>query len=446
MKRILAFLLAALALAPLCSCRGAETTPDDPGQADLNTQSAAETPGEPSEPAGRSYCFDCRANSITETDEAIFFNLGNLLYFTDNEYKDWMPLCPRPDCSHDSVDCDAFFKDCAGPFVYDRYLYYVENTGLSRGSNSISSVSVNHKFYRAELWRMRLDGTAHEKVCELPVPELESFEPIHNSWIINKHNKYLIVSYTGYKNEQHIIKERACYVFDLDTLEAHAFTGDALPNNDGFGLLQGEGNELYIETVYYPANKPSPELADRIYAIYRLDCSTGELCKLGDLAKYANFLMEGSYCIKDGEMTYTVWDGGDNIEFWTMSFETGENTLISSENRYSLKYFNYDWSDDMWFRSYRMFGDKAEETEPEWGVYFYDSNFELVDRALFSDLPEDEREQAARITYQFQSERYIWGVMLDEDNNLVYGKSLPEWYIDKADIGTGNLKWRKWEP
>ena len=67
------------------------------------------------------------SNSILETDNSVYYLYENMIYFSDKDYKDWLPLCVKPNCSHSDKDCDAYIDGAeSGIWIYDQYIYYVD--------------------------------------------------------------------------------------------------------------------------------------------------------------------------------------------------------------------------------------------------------------------------------------------------------------------------------
>ncbi|MBQ7063963.1 MAG: hypothetical protein IJM90_03635 [Firmicutes bacterium] len=61
-------------------------------------------------------------------------------------------LCNKPECTHDSDQCNAYLGFCLkGIHVYDGFIYWIK---IDRGPS---------------LWRMKLDGSEHEKVLSLDI-------------------------------------------------------------------------------------------------------------------------------------------------------------------------------------------------------------------------------------------------------------------------------------
>ena len=312
------------------------------------------------------------------------------------------------------------------------------------------------QYTEAKLCRMRLDGTAHEVVCALPIPEAQAFTAFDNGWTLEWQGKYLVVGYTAYKDNRHEKKEYYGYVTDLDSLESTpiAYTDFSYEPDGLFAAVYGEGDLLYGIHAHFPGEvTEETQLSDRIFTFERLNCATGEMTELGTLSTY-NYWFEGSNSFVDGKFTYMVWEGGSVIEHWQLDTETGETVVVSSLDRSEPRPYYYDWTNRLWVTSFRMFGDDYLFTEPNWGVYVYDGEMKLINKTLFSDMDEKDYDDICQIVITCQSEDYIFGqgpiTEIDEygDVHTYYpmGGTVPAWYLLKSELAEGRPVWRKWQP
>ena len=461
-KKLSLILLAVLMLLPLgCGKEQGEALPDatqgashegaaatDAGGKETEAPAATEAGG-PEENILRDYRYGC----LVETNTMLFKRSDNILYFTDKEYKDWMPLCPKPDCNHNNENCDAWFGGDAGVWPYGNYLYYVQDTMCTDEGGKGYEV---RRYTEAKLCRMRFDGTAHEVVCALPIPEAQAFTAYENGWAILWQGKYMIVGYTAYKDGNHETKENYNYVMDLDSLKTVPITYiDFSYEPEGvFAPLYGEGDLLYGIHAHFPGEiTEETQLSDRIFTYERLDCATGEMAELGNMSTYINW-GEGSIGFADGKLTYLVWEGGSVIELWQLDTETGETDVVySSERDVPLPYY-YDWTNGLWVQTFRIYGDEYKYTEPDWGVYVYDGGFELINKMLFTEMDEKDYDDICQIMITCQSEDYIFGqgpiTEIDEYGEKhtyhVLGGTVPAWYLLKSELAEGRPVWRKWQP
>ena len=179
MKRTIVFMLALSVLLTAAACRPAgDSVKETPAPTEaVQTACTAEPTAAETETPNKNdisvmdfdsaYC-NSGIQQIIAANNSIYFTCEKydeklhttyaIVYFSDKEYKEWMPLCSRPDCMHNNKDCNAVLEDCASlkMWLYGDHIYYMLNEGESAAMVP-------------ELWRMKLDGTDHER---LKVPKL----------------------------------------------------------------------------------------------------------------------------------------------------------------------------------------------------------------------------------------------------------------------------------
>ena len=402
----------------------------------LSLFGCAKTGGQDEQPAeeAKNYCFDFQirtsaslgGNYIIETDEAVYFLLDGFMYFGDKAGKGFMPLCARPDCLHKDADCSAYI-DAVAFTVYGSYIYYLD------GQEASDKLRLDNETYDPSLWRMRLDGTAHEKVLQLPVPE-KTFMPSNIGWFFAFTNKYLL-----YSCSQANDRDRAFDLFslDLDTLEQKPVTAQWADFDLAWpALAAGRDETLYCSIV-----DDTNYLTDgtRIRYLCGLDCSTGELLKIGEIPDDV-FFSEFCFYLDDDALYYTCWQPGDaERRIFRCGLDDGESDFIAGSGPYSEGIWNqFDWQNGMLFKDYRGESDSLQK-----GFYYVDLDFEIADFHQYTDR---ELAEFGKIKCFFQTENYLFGIGPDKLNTYSAQNGVPEWYINKADIGTGNLTWKRWTP
>ena len=91
----------------------------------------------------------------TDTGYYLYQMAGGKIFYSDKEEIAWVPLCGRPECSHTSGDCNAWIGNIPnGISIYKDYIYYWKE----KDNGEIGT----------EIWRLKLDGSGHEKYKELP--------------------------------------------------------------------------------------------------------------------------------------------------------------------------------------------------------------------------------------------------------------------------------------
>ena len=131
-----------LALALLAGCTG----PVSPATVPEGTAPPEDTgPIPPLRTGLQRQGLSTRDHNLECTEDGIYavhnFDDSFLLY-ADHGSDTFVKLCGRPDCAHTGADCNAHFYSCSNICYYDGYLYAVEDAGG-----------------RARLYRLNLDGT-----------------------------------------------------------------------------------------------------------------------------------------------------------------------------------------------------------------------------------------------------------------------------------------------
>jgi hypothetical protein len=429
-KKAAAFLLCMAALF-FCGCEGKPTA-----STSVETGAATNAPR----------CYDFHygtllsigsGNNILETEDAVYYLFQDHIYYSDKTYKEFLPLCGKPDCNHKNADCDALICTKSGIWIYDGYLFYVDAVPEDD----------EHEVYVTEpaLWRMRLDGSQHEKVMQLPIQDF-GFTPLRNSWSYVFTNKYLYVACSAYQTdsvgpEASNGAARCSYVIQLDSFEVSIIPSDNAPAPQSFvGLpLAGRGSLLY--SVRSHEDDPETGLLD--LAVFDLDTLEGR--SIGTLAKNFYYL-EGGFLLQDHAFEYICFDAQNmRMSLYRMDLETGENELLREGGPSEVKWNTMDWANRYLFAHRRSnLLDRSE-----WGFYVFDSDLNEVDVLSYADAPEE----IAKIRVFLQTDSYIFAApeaSMDPEHPEVVGIyaafTIPTWYIDKAEIGTGTLAWHRWAP
>ena len=410
--------------------------------------------GKAPEGGGKEYCFDYRiramatggSNSVMETEDSVYFLLNGMIYMSDKEYKDFMPLCVRPDCMHDDINCNAY-SDAVNMTVYGSCIYYVDGfyaRNLFKDGKYIeylaeysyedieAGLHAPEDFVYPALWRMQLDGTAHEKLLDLPVPETD-FIPDVNGWPVFFTDKYLVFACSQTDGLGHSAFD--LFVLDLDTLEYRPVSAEA----EEFGLsgispMAGKGDKLCcysIDTDAYAAD------GTRIVYACELDCTEAVLKRLG-VMEAENIYPEFNYYIEDNALYYIGHTGGEDarIQLYKFDLESGEAELQLSTRPTEMTWCEFDWQNGLLFTDQRR-----QDAVNERGIYFCSLEGETLDKHIYTDA---ELNEIKKIMMFFQTESYIFGTGPDKNGAYNSQNAVPDWYIDKADIGTGDLMWKRW--
>ena len=504
LRRIAALLLLAATMLIGCSCSdngGGEPAPSAEAASTAtaeytpqaeNTAEASGQPGAPSETAPAAtrdenriyspddYCIDYRSftvgegghSTLAECEDSIFMLCKGFLYFTDKEYKDWMPLCPRPDCKHDSEDCNAFLGAAALQYR-NGYIYYVDNCVWD----------IDDELYHVHhpcLCRMRTDGTQHERLFEIPYPEFDDkdFNTMNDSWACFATNKYFVFKLTLFEYDEYGDPsfEKHMFSLDIDTYNiTQLFTDmpDRAKAASAFLILEGRDNLIYGQENYAASGGKN--------VIVEVDLESGKTRELCRFEPYIRYLEKVS-SISDKALYFIDFDfDTDEETLYRLDLETCELTTEYVDSASQSKWTQFDAYSGYYYRAGGTF-----LPEEERGTYICDMNFNVIEFLPYDEYPQEYFEEyedfiaecrklhpdlefAGEMHYlisiSFVTRDYIFGTAtelelvsyekLNDDQQVethyairAWGapSSIPMWYLDKKDIGTGNLQWKKWAP
>ena len=405
----------------------------------VTTEAPTEAPYE-----GKSYVYDYRPttlaggafgfnNNIVETDDSVFLICNGYLYFSDREYHDFMPLCPRPDCMHNDDDCDARLDTKNGIWLYGNYIWYVTNErGILDDAN------------KDPLWlcRTRIDGTKHERVLCFYEGDYD-FTVQVNSWIYFYSNRYLYASHSARARlepgAQEARAEIELYIIDLETLEMRT----AKSNELGFSsVVWGDGDLVYgigTEDVEDPDYDGEQTLATGYRKTLLVhDLKNDELKRIGFLDGRGFLDMYSGCCgLYGSEFRYLRWDrDADTNNLWAMDIETGECRLVLSKPVSEFRALVYDWTNNVYFASSKRPGEE--------GFYAYSLDGTELVSIPYDGMPRDFLEGQV----MFQTDSYIFLCPKPEADSDGFSVTytIPTWYLDKRELGTEGFGWKRWEP
>ena len=439
MKRLLLLALCALMLLPLgCGKSDPAITPDGTASPALNTEMAP-TAAATEEPSGKGYCFDYRYNAIgsfgmdtyiLETEDTVYYLCNNVLYFSDKDYKEFMPLCPRPDCDHKSHDCDAYIDPIGGFWIYDKYIYYASYGLNGRDPNEVRVKS-------ASLWRLRLDGTQHEEVLKFEPLDV-GFSPQRTNWQFSFRSNCVEVTYSAYRDASRVDHSTAWGTVYLDDIKLPEYDRieKAMTASDVGSLL---GPWLHEDNGLVYMLNTAADINDVSKLNYRLtsqDTDTGECEVLADLTDMPDYL-DGAFMVYDGAFYYiSVNDGINRLHKVDPRPGAGADEVIAEGEYKDLKIAYFDWRYGTLIARYKdPEGDPAES-----GFFAYDTDLNLLGHFTYDGLPEELMD----LSIFLQTENYLFAS--DGSQGISCASVIPTWYIDKSEIGTGDLAWHRWAP
>ena len=345
---------------------------------------------------------------IFETDDAFYCvtdfkypdgSISSIVYFSDKEHREWLPLCGRPDCMHDSENCNAVTEGSVNMkiWLYGRHIYYIVGA-LGSGIPS--------------LWRMKLDGSEHEKLLTLSAPELDDLSQYTWNWYF--HAGYVFVEFITFQSKDPE-EERDVYryVVDLgaDATEQKPFGGVF---HDRLYIWVGDGDTLY-------AMGAEPDTLNKVFKISIPSQTIEELCTLPETPSRCWQLENGRLIIAGGS---------DAPSIYSVDIESGEyETIFTAEPNTQIWRFMYKG-------------------------YVFGSGVKIDGGILGTHICADSGNEVASIPYEAYDADidivavlgdHVFGFDISDDFDRVF-YAPPDMYLDIRDIGTDNLMWRKWEP
>ena len=302
-------------------------------------------------------------------------------------------LCGRPDCPHNTTDCNAFVDGAQYIHFYNGYLYII-------ASGAVLTEDGKEIYWNSKLIRMDPDGT----------------------------NRVELFDFTAFVREQgadfaqcYFAEDYCC--FDAFTWETDPDTPDTT-NWEATYLYRLDGSMEEPQQDLTPGVVPLYNCGDILLAQeYKgekstycdLDLSTGNKTYLMDYpGTPAYCTAEAGYYFLDGKLhRFTYATGQDEILLETQL--TGDYDLLCFPDCFVLADGEFN------------------NENPDLNLYIYNWDYELVDTVKI-DYPCDVFSVSKLIMSENPRQ-----IILSGGNS----PELPTYYIDKAELGTGNVKLHK---
>ena len=313
---------------------------------------------------------------------------ARFLFFSPHDSNQVIKLCGRPDCKHDSVECNAcFYGAYSGVHYYNGYLYI-----------AIQPLEGKYMF---ELYRLNLDGSNRVKVGSFG--DWSQYSGSFALQIIDG-----VVTYTLSRIDQEngeTVYDRFYYALDGSMSKpAKAKQHYAHINQELMDVLMGETDEGYVQHIYS--------------ADFRKD----EWTFVFDASQYSNgyWGKEAGYVLLDGAITRVHYsDGCEEV-----LFQTG------LEGEYHTRFFP-----DCIVLTQTV--DAAGNVPKIPLVYFYSWEGESL-----GELTID-------FDYDYPTPAALMGGGESKDRIYIVSSwranGLPQYYIDKSEFGTGQITLHKLE-
>ena len=307
-------------------------------------------------------------------------------------------LCGRPDCPHDTTDCNAFVEDGEFLSFYDGYLYIFS-------CPSVSSDNGRTWEYQCKLFRMDPDGFNRTEVYDFSAFAKEQGTDLVKCEIVSE--GYCIVSTNNY-----VLDDRNQTTSETQDYYAYRLDGSMeQPQkiNPGGWNLYNCGDVLL---TWDPVAAQGGEYG----SYYDYDIATDTLTFLTDHPGTAGYYDEtAGYYFKDGCLH-------------RLSYATGTDEVLLKTDltgKYNVSFFP---------DCFVLTDGEIDSEKPDMNLYIYNWAFELVDTLKY-DFPCD----------VFMVSDLILG---ENPRHIILSNGattpLPAYYIDKAELGTGDAQIHKY--
>jgi hypothetical protein len=333
-----------------------------------------------------SYKQGLTTGKFLETPYGTYISSGDgYLYYSEKGNTKYIKLCNKPDCTHSSEDCNAYIKRSIIGY-YDDKIYYVVWNNLNC---------------------MDMDGSNHKRVKTLYEGYDNNFGYFHNGYYYYVITKAGTIYLLG-NDDNNLYRVKV----DDDSKPEIILTNDAILKLDMFTIV---GDNIYINEHHLNASN------DMTISLYSYSLISKTWSKLTD-----NWKGAGSSYIDDN-MGYCYLK---NIGLYEYDLSTNEMNLVKPLE------FENGGRCSVFFRPDYIYLIHYNSESPDYLnqiLYIYDREYNLIDSVKFDKV------------YEQSS---IGGFVLDVDNYIIFTSNFnekPDYYIDKSEIGTGNLMFHKIE-
>lgn len=243
---------------------------------------------------------------------------GQYLYYYDAETAQALPLCGKPECTHDIADCGAFIDNVA--------------VGLGSTEDAIYWIEPGDNLEYYMLYRENPDGTKRKALRRLERIN-EDVLPIGMT-LYDSENMYTCGNKRGVSDGQEVIAT-ALYVYPKEKGEKRVLFEEQVAAAPAIQIFR---NKLYLSLVKQEVTEENGEirLSSR-FELRRYDLKSWEeeILFQGDL----DFVPFGFYVLEDRILLTTVSSGNN----WVYSFHMENRTIdpafcFSEEDEYEVLY------------------------------------------------------------------------------------------------------------
>lgn len=300
MKRTIVLLLALMMLLPLAACSEGEGTGGE-AEREIDTN--------------RSFMQNNTMVYSTETEDTIYFAgyTDSYIKYVDKQTGAGGVLCGKPECQHNSSDCNAYMLQGWCFFNDGQRLYWLE--------------SVDDASYATALYSAALDGTDRKMETGLP-RGLLSGSTSYQNYILK--DGYLYLGCVLGEIEDGVqIKYNYMVAFPMDDEEKpYVILKEKTEASQFYSVpVHAYGDSLYFMTSNLDGTW---ELADETdtflynFKLRRYDLGSGEIETLYELDRTTLSWMPGMWALDDGLVFSTYSKDDAALEIFKYNFENGE--------------------------------------------------------------------------------------------------------------------------
>jgi len=372
--------------------------------------------------------------SVYTTEEGIYYEgrKRKQVIFEDRESSKQVPLCNKPNCTHEYIDakeqeCNSYVGTLIG--MYDGVLYAIDNEELDM------MISENYAPIHHILYRVALDGSGREALTK-----------VFTSYVIKDGNSgrnssgYVqSIIHRGYYYAFISMQERNSSIMEITRwnlsgkLEEEVLLSERMKGiNTRFSYIKAYGPYIY----FVEDSILSEDYQERESVIKRMHIDTGII---------ETVPVEGNvldYFFVDGYMYYYLWSGEG---IYKEDMNTGESTLIIKDPDYTYnRYSDSMYIDETYIyyhnTTYRVI-DPELPFSPE--VRVYDKSGNLVD-IIKIDIEDVKGEKSVngkvlgldgdKLIVVFQGE------VTKSDGTAGFFRGYYD--FDTSNIGTNNHEWK----
>lgn len=329
---------------------------------------------------------DALDNGFEVTDTGAYWMYDHWLLYGDHGSDTIIKLCGRPDCTHSDKDCNAYFGGCNNICYYGGYLYTFGDDGL---------------------YRINLDGSERLLVFNLPDFKMDLHENYRGVFAPEIRNGVLSFDLTKLDESGNQIGTSFYYKLD-GSMESPKQTEAMVYRTDTDG-------DIFCGIIGFD---DAGEEREYIYGIWDPDTNMTTEFFQTTTRYYSGYIgSKAIYYIENGVVYEYTYATGTTTALFDTGLDTGP---LGNFKLYC-------------FPDVIVISEDADNLEDVEGsiLYFYDWNFQALG--------------SVQIDYSGRVFNFICGetherIMLSNSTD-----PLPRYYIEKSDLGTGNITIHEYE-